>query len=51
MISSEYCSLLARYNNWQNSSLVTAANQLTDSERWLDRGAFFKSIAATLNQL
>ncbi len=51
MISAEYCRLLARYNNWQNSSLVTAANELTNSERWLDRGAFFKSIAATLNHL
>jgi uncharacterized damage-inducible protein DinB len=51
MISAEYCRLLARYNNWQNSSLITAANGLTDTERWLDRGAFFKSIAATLNHL
>ena len=51
MISAEYCRLLARYNSWQNSSLVTAADGLTDSERWIDRGAFFKSIAATLNHL
>lgn len=51
MISADYCRVLARYNSWQNSSLVTAANGLTESERWLDRGAFFKSIAATLNHL
>ena len=51
MISADYCRLLARYNNWQNASLVTAADGLTDAERWLDRGAFFKSIAATLNHL
>ncbi len=51
MISADYCRLLARYNSWQNTSLVTAADGLTDSERWLDRGAVFKSIAATLNHL
>ncbi|WP_406645208.1 DinB family protein [Aliisedimentitalea scapharcae] len=51
MISTEYCRLLARYNTWQNASLVTAATGLTDAERWLDRGAVFKSIAATLNHL
>jgi len=51
MISAEYCRLLARYNSWQNTSLITAADGLTDSERWMDRGAFFKSVAATLNHL
>jgi len=51
MISAEYCRVLARYNSWQNTSIVTAADGLTDSERWMDRGAFFKSIAATLNHL
>lgn len=51
MISADYCRLLARYNSWQNTCLVAAADGLTDSERWQDRGAFFKSIAATLNHL
>ncbi len=51
MISAEYCQLLARYNRWQNTSLITAADGLTDTERWMDQGAFFKSIAATLNHL
>jgi len=51
MISADYCRLLARYNTWQNTSLVAAANGLTNQERWLDRGAFFGSIAATLNHL
>ena len=51
MISAEYCRLLARYNTWQNASLVTAADGLTDADRWKDRGAFFQSIAATLNHL
>ena len=51
MISAEYCRLMSRYNRWQNTSLVTASDSLTETERWMDRGAFFKSIAATLNHL
>lgn len=51
MISVEYCRLMSRYNTWQNASLVTAADGLTDEDRWKDRGAFFRSIAATLNHL
>ena len=51
MISAQYCQLLSRYNNWQNTSLVSAADGLTDAERWMDQGAFFKSIAATFNHL
>lgn len=51
MISVEYCRLMARYNSWQNTALITAADQLTDAHRWRDRGAFFKSIAATFNHL
>ena len=51
MISAEYCGLMARYNTWQNASLVTAADGLTNEDRWKDRGAFFQSIAATLNHL
>jgi uncharacterized damage-inducible protein DinB len=51
MISAEYCRLMARYNTWQNASLVAAADGLTHEDRWKDRGAFFQSIAATLNHL
>lgn len=51
MISADYCQLLARYNSWQNASLIAAADRFTDAERWQDRGAFFKSIAATFNHL
>lgn len=51
MISAEYCRLMARYNRWQNSSLIAASDGLTESERWMVQGAFFKSIAATLNHL
>lgn len=51
MISPGYCRLMSRYNAWQNASLVAAADGLTNEERWKDRGAFFKSIAATFNHL
>lgn len=51
MISAGYCRLMARYNTWQNSSLVAAADGLTHEDRWKDRGAFFQSIAATLNHI
>ena len=42
---------MSRYNTWQNVSLITAADGLSNEDRWKDRGAFFKSIAATLNHL
>jgi uncharacterized damage-inducible protein DinB len=51
MISAAYCRLMARYNTWQNTSLVAAADGLDHEDRWKDRGAFFRSIAATLNHL
>lgn len=51
MISAEYCRLMSRYNTWQNISLVTAADGLTEAARRKDRGAFFQSISATLNHL
>jgi len=42
---------MARYNRWQNVSLYGAAETLSDDARRADRGAFFKSIHATLNHL
>lgn len=51
LITVDYCQLMARYNAWQNSSLVAAADTLSDQERWKDRGAFFGSIAATFNHV
>jgi len=36
MISAEYCRLMARYNRWQNNSLITASDGLTEAERWMD---------------
>lgn len=37
----EHLRLMARYNAWQNGSLVAAANTLSDAERWQDWGGFF----------
>lgn len=48
MITPAYCLTMARYNRWQNRSLVGAADGLTEGERREDRGAFFGSIHATL---
>jgi len=42
---------MARYNRSQNAGLYAAADGLSDEERRRDRGAFFKSIHATLNHL
>ena len=42
---------MARYNRWQNENLYGAADQLSDEERRLDRGSFFKSIHATLSHI
>ncbi|HHS89249.1 MAG TPA: damage-inducible protein DinB [Rhodobacteraceae bacterium] len=51
MITPDYCRTMARYNAWQNRSLYGAADGLDDAARRLDRGAFFKSIHATLSHL
>ncbi|MGO9768940.1 MAG: DinB family protein [Roseiarcus sp.] len=51
MIDPTYARAMARYNQWQNESLYTAADGLSDEARRKDRGAFFKSIHATLSHL
>ncbi|MDF0602029.1 DinB family protein [Psychromarinibacter sp. C21-152] len=51
MITADYARLMARYNRWQNGSLVAAADGLDDGARRADRGAFFGSIQATLNHV
>ena len=51
MITPDFAATMARYNRWQNRSLVAAADTLTDADRWQDRGAFFRSIAETLNHI
>ncbi|MEM1306141.1 MAG: DinB family protein [Pseudomonadota bacterium] len=51
MMTPELALTLARYNAWQNRSIVTAADGLSDDARREDRGAFFRSIHATLNHV
>lgn len=51
MIGSGYTRLMARYNRWQNASLYTAADELSDADRRQDRGAFFRSIHETLSHI
>jgi len=43
--------MFAEYNRWMNEKLFAAAAQLSDEQRKADRGAFFKSIHATLEHL
>ncbi len=42
---------MARYNRWQNESIYTAADGLSDAARRMDRGSFFQSIHATLSHI
>jgi uncharacterized damage-inducible protein DinB len=42
---------MARYNRWMNERLYDCCGKLSDPERKLDRGAFFRSIHGTLNHL
>jgi uncharacterized damage-inducible protein DinB len=51
MISPDHVRLMARYNAWQNRSLMAAADGLDDAARRQDRGAFFGSILGTLNHV
>lgn len=51
MISPQHVALMARYNRWMNGKLYAACGQLSDAQRKEDRGAFFKSIHATLDHL
>ncbi len=48
MITPRFVYTMARYNAWQNRSLYSAADGLSDADRKLDRGAFFDSIHRTL---
>lgn len=51
MIGPEAARLLARYNAWQNDSLLAAAETLDEAAREADRGAFFGSVRATFSHL
>jgi uncharacterized damage-inducible protein DinB len=51
MISAEFAQTLARYNEWMNSRLFALCATLPDADLREDRGAFFKSIYATLDHI
>jgi uncharacterized damage-inducible protein DinB len=51
MIDAEHCQTFAAYNTWMNEKLYDCAQQLSDADRKLDRGAFFRSIHSTLNHV
>lgn len=51
MITAEFARTMARYNAWQNRSLLDAAGTLDDAARRADRGAFFGSVHRTLSHL
>ncbi|MEM6371876.1 MAG: DinB family protein [Pseudomonadota bacterium] len=51
MMNTNLARTMARYDRWQNQSLIAAADKMTDAERWAQRGAFFGSIAETLNHI
>lgn len=51
MITASYCQLMAQYNEWMNARLYALCASLPDTELHLDRGAFFRSIYATLNHI
>ena len=51
MISASHSQLMAQYNEWMNSRLYALCASLHDAELHKDRGAFFKSIYATLNHI
>lgn len=51
MPNTEYALTMARYNSWQNESLLAAAESLTNFERQKDRGSFFGSIQRTLSHV
>ena len=42
---------MAQYNEWMNSRLYALRSTLPEAELRRDRGAFFKSIYASLNHI
>lgn len=51
MITPDFARMMARYNQWQNRSLLAAAETLTANQRRKQLGAYFGSIEATLNHI
>jgi uncharacterized damage-inducible protein DinB len=51
MVDPAFVQTMARYNAWQNQSLIAAADGLDDEARRRDRGAFFKSVHGTFSHI
>lgn len=51
MITTEYCQLMASYNEWMNDRLFALCSTIDDETRKSDKGAFFKSLHSTLNHI
>jgi uncharacterized damage-inducible protein DinB len=51
MITASHSLLMAQYNEWMNSRMYALCASLPEAELHKDRGAFFKSIYATLNHI
>jgi len=51
VISPDYCTMMARYNRWQNRCILQAAETLEPAARRKARGAFWGSISGTLSHL
>jgi len=51
MIDASYVQQMVRYNRWQNENLIMVADDLSDAERRIERGAFFNSIQGTFSHL
>jgi uncharacterized damage-inducible protein DinB len=51
MITNSHTQLMAQYNAWMNSRIYAMCASLPEAELHKDRGAFFKSIYATLNHI
>ncbi len=51
MFEGTYAALMAEYNVWMNDKIYAACAGLSPEELKRDRGAFFRSIHATLNHV
>ncbi|MBE9030004.1 damage-inducible protein DinB [filamentous cyanobacterium LEGE 11480] len=51
MLTTEYCDLMSRYNQWMNTRLYQLCDTIPDAQRKRNMGAFFGSIHRTLNHL
>lgn len=51
MPNKDFAGLMARYNLWQNESMIAAAETLSDEDRERECGAFFGSIRKTASHV